>query len=94
MTECKAAPTPAVQEEDEKEEKVSNDVPYQRAAGCLMFLKTASRPDLAFAVVRAARVLDKPTKKNWSEFKRIFRYLQGTKKLGIRYPKTEVDLQA
>ena len=36
MTECKAAPTPAVQEEDEKEEKVSNDVPYQRAVGCLI----------------------------------------------------------
>ncbi|KAK9703664.1 hypothetical protein QE152_g29202 [Popillia japonica] len=37
---------------------------------------TASRPDIAFAVNRAARALENPTIQDWNQVKRIFRYLR------------------
>lgn len=94
MSESNPVPTPAVQDEPEDDEEViSESVPYRQAVGSLMYLMTASRPDIAFAVGKASRALEKPTRKNWNEVKRIFRYLRGTSKFGILYKRNKEHLK-
>ncbi|KRZ64356.1 hypothetical protein T08_9924, partial [Trichinella sp. T8] len=34
---------------EENEEHLSSDIPYREAVGALMFLMTATRPDIAYA---------------------------------------------
>ena len=68
---------------------MSPDVPYREAVGCLMYLTTASRPDITFAVNKAARGMEKPTVQHWNEVRRIFRYLKGMVKHGIIDDKEE-----
>ncbi|KRY87936.1 Retrovirus-related Pol polyprotein from transposon TNT 1-94 [Trichinella pseudospiralis] len=70
---------------EENEEHLSSDIPYREAVGALMFLMTATRPDIAYAVSTVAQVMDKPTIKAWQAVKRIFRYLRGTADYGLLY---------
>jgi hypothetical protein len=46
-----------------------------------------SRPDIAYAVSRAGQVMANPTAEDFQAVKRILRYLQGTKEVGIQYSK-------
>nr|GEX56914.1 retrovirus-related Pol polyprotein from transposon TNT 1-94 [Tanacetum cinerariifolium] len=52
----------------------------------LMYL-TSSRPDIVQAVCFCVRYQSRPTEKQLKEVKRIFRYLRGTIKMGLWYPK-------
>ncbi|GKF37179.1 hypothetical protein Tco_0113937 [Tanacetum coccineum] len=54
--------------------------------GSLMYL-TASRPDLKFAICMCAMYQASPTKKHLEALKRVFRYLRGTIKWDLWYPK-------
>ena len=58
---------------------------YQSAVGCLLYLSTRTRPDIAYAVGSVARFTAKPTKQHWSAVKRIMRYLNGTINHGLIY---------
>ena len=58
---------------------------YQSAVGCLLYLSTGTRPDIAFAVGNVARFSANPTTRHWIGVKRILRYLKGTSDLGLRY---------
>ncbi|KMQ86050.1 retrovirus-related pol polyprotein from transposon tnt 1-94, partial [Lasius niger] len=87
MDESNPVTTPATREEDETLDAVKGRVPYREAVGSLMYLATATRPDIAFAVSSAARAVEKPTKKNWNDVKRIFRYLRGTSNSFVKYQK-------
>ena len=58
---------------------------YQSAVGCLLYLLTRTRPDIAYAVGNVARFTAKPTKLHWSAVKRIMRYLNGTINHGLIY---------
>jgi len=58
---------------------------YQAAVGTLLYLSTKTRPDIAFAVSNVARFCAEPTEEHWSAVKRIFRYLRGTKNMGLLY---------
>uniref|UniRef100_A0A5S6Q053 Reverse transcriptase Ty1/copia-type domain-containing protein n=1 Tax=Trichuris muris TaxID=70415 RepID=A0A5S6Q053_TRIMR len=62
-----------------------NEVPYREAVGALMFLMTATRPDIAFAVSIVSQFMDKPCAKSWLSVKRILRYLKGTAAYGLLY---------
>ena len=68
---------------DDGEEVLGPEVPYLSAVGALMYLANCTRPDIAFAVNLLARHSAAPTKRHWSGVKNIFRYLQGTKDLGL-----------
>lgn len=68
-------------------ENLDNHVPYQEAVGSLMYLITGTRPDIAFAVSKAAHAFHQPTKSNWSNVKKIFKYLKGTASHSITYKK-------
>ena len=58
---------------------------YQSAVGCLLYLSTKTRPDVAYAVSNVARYTSKPTKQHWVAVKRIMRYLNGTINHGLLY---------
>ncbi|GJZ80257.1 uncharacterized mitochondrial protein-like protein [Tanacetum coccineum] len=67
---------------------------YRSMIGSLMYL-TASRPDITFAVYACARFQVTPKTSHLHVVKRIFRYLKGQPKLGLRYPRdSSFDLEA
>ena len=66
---------------------------YQSAVGSLLYLAIATRPDIAFAVNKAAQFNSNPTTTHWQMVKRIIRYLVGTPKLGLLfYPDAQKEL--
>ncbi len=71
---------------DEKEKSVNTTL-YRGMIGSLLYL-TASRPDIMFSVCLCARFQANPKESHLCAVKRIFRYLNGTKDLGLWYPKT------
>ncbi|KRZ65536.1 Retrovirus-related Pol polyprotein from transposon TNT 1-94 [Trichinella papuae] len=64
---------------------ISSEIPYREAVGDLMFLMTATTPNIAYAVSIVSQVLDKLTIKAWQAVKSIFRYLRGTADYGLLY---------
>ena len=59
--------------------------PYRQAIGCLQYLVTCTRPDLATSVSILAQYTNGPTVAHWEAVLRIFGYLKGTRALGISY---------
>ena len=57
----------------------------QGMVGTLIYLEQATRFDLAFAVGQIARVMGAPNKFHMGFVKQIYRYLIGTKTMGITY---------
>ncbi|KAI3758668.1 hypothetical protein L6452_06239 [Arctium lappa] len=67
---------------------------YRGMIGSLLYL-TASRPDIMFATCLCARFQANPKESHLYAVKRIFRYLKGTKNLGLWYPESSgFDLMA
>lgn len=85
MEECNHVCTPCERSSGGTDVHVGDEVPYREAVGCLLYLANISRPDIAFAVSRAARAMEKPTQSDWLHVKRIFKYLRGTEGLGLFY---------
>jgi len=83
--EAKGLSKPASGEERDKHKVGIGKVLYREPVGNLMYLAAATRPDISYAVSKAARVMDRPTVKNWNEVKRIFRYLRSSSNCGLRY---------
>jgi hypothetical protein len=61
MAEAKGVSTPASREESDNHKDVNGKVPYHEAVGSLMYL---AGPDRAFAINKAARVMDRPAEKD------------------------------
>jgi hypothetical protein len=78
--------TPSSREESDYHKHVNGKVPYREAMSSLIYLAAATRPDIAFVVNKAARVMDRPAEKDWNNVKRIFRYLRSTGNYGLRPP--------
>ncbi|XP_035834245.1 secreted RxLR effector protein 161-like [Helianthus annuus] len=66
-------------------EKVDETL-YRSMIGSLMYL-TASRPDIMYPTCLAARCQSSPRASHMTIVKRILRYLKGTPRLGLWYPK-------
>jgi hypothetical protein len=69
----------------EQERNSMEVVPYRQVVGSLMYLMVCTRPDLASAVGILARYMQDPGRQHWEAAKRVLRYVQHTKKLGLRY---------
>lgn len=93
MSDCKPAPIPIVKESETqlagKAESSRDKFSYREAVGALMYLMTATRPDIAYAVSKASRTLENPTHEDFVRVKRILRYLKGTIDYGIEYQSKE-----
>ena len=54
-----------------------------------MYLANNTRPDIEFAVNLLARHSAAPTKRHWVGIKVVFRYLNGTRDLGLSYNRNQ-----
>jgi len=69
----------------ENEDLLGSEDPYLSAVGALMYIANCIRLDIVFAVNLLARYSTAPTRRHWARIKNIFRYLNGTKDLGLFY---------
>lgn len=91
MSDCREASTPMEVGFQIDPDQAVIDVPYRQIIGSLMYLATSTRPDIMFPVAYLSRVLDKPSVQTWKAAKRILRYLQSTKTLGLKYKKSNLN---
>ena len=75
--------SPATKDEIEE----MKNIPYRQAVGALLFLATASRADISFAVGVLSQYLDNPGRQHWIAVKRLLKYLKGTKDLSLHFEK-------
>ncbi|GKC43230.1 zinc finger, CCHC-type containing protein [Tanacetum coccineum] len=65
--------------------KPVDQLEYSRAIGCLMYVMTSTRPDIAYAVGRLSRFTSNPSRHHWYAITRVFKYLKGTMNYGLSY---------
>lgn len=58
---------------------------FREAVGSLMYLATATRPDIAFSVDLVSQSLESPKQSDWQAVKRIFKYLRSTLSTKLLY---------
>lgn len=58
---------------------------YQRGTGCLQWLATKTRPDIAHAACLLAQFNSAPTRKCWNALMHVIRYLRGSTGRGLFY---------
>lgn len=59
--------------------------PYRSGVGSLMYLSMCTRPDLSHAVGVLSQHLERPGRQHWDALVHVFRYLKGTRHLGIKF---------
>lgn len=70
-------------------EGLDKDAPYQELIGCLLYLSTNTRPDIAYVVSFLSHFNSKHTEFHWNLGKRVQSYLKKTSKLGLKYKRTD-----
>jgi hypothetical protein len=60
-------------------------VPYESVVGIVMYAIVCTRPDISHVVGVLRRYISTPGKDHWTNIKRVFRYLCGTKNCTICY---------
>ncbi|CAI7859570.1 unnamed protein product [Closterium sp. NIES-54] len=67
------------------DESVEPSGPYPELVGCLMYLMTCTRPDLAYPLILLARYVapGRHQKVHWDAAKRVLRYLCSTSGMGL-----------
>ena len=58
---------------------------YYQIIGSLMYLASATRPDIVFAVSKLSRFVSKPGDVHWHAIERVMRYLKGTVNYRLHY---------
>lgn len=58
---------------------------YSQIVGSLMYLASATRPDISFAVSKLSRFMSNPGDDHWHALERVLCYLRGTMSYGITY---------
>ena len=58
---------------------------YQQAIGCLTYVSTATRPDIAAAVGLLSQYVADPSNDHWLGIKRLLRYIEGTLMYGLKF---------
>lgn len=103
MDECKPVSTPMQtrsvlkkieieSHQNETLKQCDKSIPYRAAIGGLRFLASNTRPDIEYAVNIVSRKQTNPTTHDWAQVKRVFRYLKGTKDIGLTFYSKKSDL--
>ena len=53
--------------------------------GCLTYVSTTTRPDIAAAVVTLSQFMSDPSKEHWMGVKRMLRYIKGILGYGVKF---------
>nr|AAO66536.1 retrotransposon protein, putative, Ty1-copia sub-class [Oryza sativa Japonica Group] len=64
---------------------IRNQLEYSQIIGSLMYLASATRPDISFAVSKLSRFTSNPGDDHWHALERVMRYLKCTMELGLHY---------
>jgi hypothetical protein len=90
FTECRTVDTPEEMQAKKGEKTHSGDadlpadrVEYMEKVGTLIYASISTRPDIAHAVHQCAAHMQQPSRKHMKAVDRIFRYLAGTKEMGL-----------
>ena len=70
-------------------DKAFSESIYRKAIGRLLQLSALTRPDIAHTVGFVSRKSPSPSESDWTDVKRIMRYIQGSLSLGLFYKRTE-----
>jgi hypothetical protein len=86
-SDCKPAPTPYDASMILKKNKriMRDQLRYSQIIGSLMYLASAMKPDISFAVSKLSRFVSNPGDDHWRSLERVMRYLKGTSNYGIHY---------
>ena len=69
-----------------KNQRIARDqLRYSQIFGSLMYLASATRPNISFAVSKLSRFVSKPGDDHWHALERVMCYLKGTASYGIHY---------
>lgn len=69
-----------------KNKRIGRDqLRYSQIIGSLMYLASATRPDISYAVCKLSRFTSNPGDDHWRALERVMRYLVGTMDYGIHY---------
>ena len=58
---------------------------YAKVIGCLMYIMTCTRPDIAYAIGKLSRYTSNPSNLHWQTVNRVLRYLKKTINYGLCY---------
>lgn len=67
---------------------------YQEKVGTLLYAAISTRLDISFAVNKLTQKMQAPTVRDARACDRVFRYLAGTKELGLRFGRARTDASA
>jgi hypothetical protein len=90
MTDCKPVKTPFEAIDQDSDSKDSGRFPYRETVGHLMYIANMTRPDITFAVGKAARAVSNYNSSHVKLLKRFLRYVKGTKHYGIMFQMKQV----
>jgi hypothetical protein len=69
-----------------KNKKIARDqLRFSQIIGSLMYLASATRPDISFAVYKLSSYMSDPGNDHWHALERLLHYLKGTMSFGIHY---------
>ena len=68
-----------------KKKNVKDQLRYSQMISSLMYLASAMRPDISFAVSKLSRFVSNPGTDHWHALERVMHYLIGTMSYGIHY---------
>jgi hypothetical protein len=69
-----------------KNQRIARDqLIYSQIISSLMYLASATRPDISYIVCKLSQFVSKPGDDHWRALKRVLRYLKGTMTYGIHY---------
>ena len=83
---------PSIRHEEMMNGQVVNQPHYRSVIGGLLWFAIATRPDILYAVNVVAQFQQNPTSKAWTAVKRIMRYLNTTKTIGIEIDPQDISL--
>jgi hypothetical protein len=69
-----------------KNRRIARDqLTYSQIIGSLMYLVSATRPNISYDVCKLSRFVSKPGDEHWRALERVLCYLKGTMTYGIHY---------
>jgi hypothetical protein len=87
FSECTPTPTPYDPSVPlRKNQRIARDqLRYSQIIGSLMYLASATRPDISYDVSKLSQFMSNPGDDHWCALERVLRYLKGTISYGIHY---------